>query len=208
MIKGKDIVILDSTGSAVIAAARSCEINVTADTLEVASPNSGAYKAYIAGRKGWTVSINHLVVSMARFAPMVGTSLTIKLDIKASNGLPFNGFVNNVSVESGSYTGTPSIIYWDKTRNIFVGYVTPQSGMQLYFSSWTGSEAYSSPSAFSVFNYNNNSYTWLSNTLTKERLSGNVIVTNWKPVATVGNLANGVFTFLGNGALEPDSLLT
>ncbi len=205
MIKGKDIVIIDSNGGAVVAAAKSCEINVQTDTLETASPTSGVWKKYIPGRKGWSVNISHLVLGLVRNIQMVGTELTIKLSINASNALPFNGFVDNVTLAQGSYTGTPQSIYWDKTRKIFVGYVSPSAGVTLYFASWTGSTEYSSPSPFSVFKYNGISYTWYNGDITKERLSGSVIVTSWHPVATVGNLANGQFSFLGNGPLEAES---
>jgi hypothetical protein len=207
MINGKDIVILDSTGSAVIAAAKSCELNINADTLEVASPTSGTFKSHIPGRKGWTVNINHLLMSIARFAPMVGTSLTIKLSINGSNGLPFDGFISNPGVEQVGLSGKPDKIYWDTNRNQFIGLkLAPMHVNDKYYLTWSQDDGYLTPIALAAFNYNGQTYTWLSNTLVKERLSGNVIVTNWRAVGTVGNLANGTFTFLGNGPLESELL--
>lgn len=206
MILGKDIIILNSSGTAAVAAAKSCEINVQADMIEVASPDTGVWKKYISGHKSWSLTINHLVLSMARTIPTVGTSMNVKLTIDARNGLLFNGFVNNVTIEQGSYMGTPPLICWDKTRKIFVGYVTPAQGVTLYFASWTDSGKYSSPNPFDVFTYNNISYTWLDNDLVKESLSGSVIVQTAKVTATVGNLAQGSFVFIGNSALTADSI--
>lgn len=206
MIKGKDIVILNSDGTAAIAAARSCEINATAETLETASPSVGNYHSYEAGRIGWNITINHLVMSLARTLPAIGTSLSIILAIDGESALPFLGFVNNVTIQTGSYAGTPSAIYWDKTLKKFVGYVSPSAGVQLYFDSWTNSEAYTSPSAYDTFKYNNTTYTWLSNDLTAEKLTGTAIVTNAKDSGSVGSLAQGSMTLLGSGAFTPASL--
>lgn len=207
MIKGKDIIIRNSNGTAVIAAAKSCEINVQADVIETASATSGTWKQNRAGRLSWSVSINHLFMSLARFAPMVGTSLTIKLSINGSNGLPFDGFISNPGVEQVGLSGKPDKIYWDTNRNQFIGLkLAPMHLNDKYYLTWSQDDGYLTPSALAAFNYNGQTYTWLSNTLVKERLSGNVIVTNWRAVGTVGNLANGTFTFLGNGSLEPESL--
>lgn len=207
MIKGKDIIIRNSNGTAVIAAAKSCEINVQADVIETASATSGTWKQNRAGRLSWSVSINHLLMSIARFAPMVGTSLTIKLSINGSNGLPFDGFISNPGVEQVGLSGKPDKIYWDTTRNQFIGMKRAALAINdKYYLTWSHDDGYLTPSAFSAFNYNGLTYTWLSNTLVKERLSGSVIVTSWHPVGTVGSLANGQFSFLGNGALEPESL--
>ena len=207
MIKGKDIIILNSNGTAVIAAAKSCEINVQSDVIETASATSGTWKQNRAGRLSWSVSINHLVMSLARFAPMVGTALTIKLAVSDRDGLPFDGFLNNQAVEQIGLSGKPDKIFWDTSRNQFIGLKRAALAVNdKYYLTWSHDDGYLTPSAFTVFTYSSTSYTWLGNALTKERLSGNVIVTNWRAVGTVGNLANGTFTFLGNGPLEPESL--
>ena len=54
---GKNLQILKPVSggySPIIAAARSCEINIDGDQLEVSSPNDGAWQHFIAGRKGWS----------------------------------------------------------------------------------------------------------------------------------------------------------
>ncbi len=46
-----------------IAAAKSCELQVSCDDIEISSPNSGQWREFIADRKEWAVTTNHLVVN-------------------------------------------------------------------------------------------------------------------------------------------------
>lgn len=46
-----------------IAAAKSCELQVSCDDIEISSPTSGQWREFIADRKEWAVTTNHLVVS-------------------------------------------------------------------------------------------------------------------------------------------------
>lgn len=46
-----------------IAAAKSCELQVNCDDIEISSPTSGQWREFIADRKEWAVTTNHLVVS-------------------------------------------------------------------------------------------------------------------------------------------------
>lgn len=79
---GKDLKILTPiTGGygPIIAAARSCEVNVEGDQLETSSPNDGAWHHYIASRKGWSISVGYLM-SVGTFpteAEMVNTTVTV-----------------------------------------------------------------------------------------------------------------------------------
>jgi uncharacterized protein YaiE (UPF0345 family) len=50
IILGNNIIIYEN--GVAIAAAKSCEIQVECDTLEVSSPDSSDWRDYIAGRKG------------------------------------------------------------------------------------------------------------------------------------------------------------
>ena len=63
VIHGKDIQIQKYDGSAIVAAARTCEVSVQADTIETATPTSGIFRTYISGRKDWSVSVGYLVAS-------------------------------------------------------------------------------------------------------------------------------------------------
>ena len=56
---GRNLII--TANGKVIAGAKSCDISVKADTIEVSSASDGAWEHSIVGRKSWQVSTNHLV---------------------------------------------------------------------------------------------------------------------------------------------------
>ncbi len=47
----------------VVAASKSCDIQISADTIKTSSPIDGQWEHSIVGRKSWKVSTNHLVVN-------------------------------------------------------------------------------------------------------------------------------------------------
>ena len=61
IIHGKDIKILNSGGTALIAAAKSCTIRRHADAIETASATDSTSKHYIAGRKEWSIDLQYFV---------------------------------------------------------------------------------------------------------------------------------------------------
>lgn len=204
ILHGKNIVILNSTGTAVVAAAKSCEINISADTAEVSSTTSGAWHHYKKMRKAWNVLISHLLLSLAHNAAMVGESLIIKLSVKTDAGKAFAGFVDNPTVQSQSLVGAPARFWWDTTRNRFLGESAASTVLnRKYYINWGDDSGFLNPSAYDLFTYNGVAYTFLDNTLTAEQLTGTAIVQSWKATATKGNLATGTFVFQGSGPLEP-----
>lgn len=58
-LKGKQLII--QADGVAIAASKSCTIDVQADTIETSSPSQGSWRNYIAGRKKWNITTNHLV---------------------------------------------------------------------------------------------------------------------------------------------------
>lgn len=64
-MNGNDILvyILDSSGNYLIAGTRSNEIQTGCETLEVSSPSQGAWRAFLAGRKEWSFTVNYLVTN-------------------------------------------------------------------------------------------------------------------------------------------------
>lgn len=63
-----------------IAALKSCELSNKVDTIEIASPTTGQWKTFLAGRKEWSMSCSYLVMSTAVMktnALSVGTTYTI-----------------------------------------------------------------------------------------------------------------------------------
>ena len=82
---GKNLQILKPVSggySPIIAAARSCEINIDGDQLEVSSPNDGAWQHFVAGRKGWSISVGYLLGAgtFPTEATMVNTTVTVVVD--------------------------------------------------------------------------------------------------------------------------------
>lgn len=73
------ICILESSTRTPIAATKSNEWSTGADTIEVSSPTQGAWRAYIAGRKEWSVTTSFLVhaVSDIKICLNVGTKYTM-----------------------------------------------------------------------------------------------------------------------------------
>lgn len=60
-LQGNDLII--SAGGLALAAAKSCTVDLKADTIETSSPLDGQYRHYIAGRKQWTVQTSHLILA-------------------------------------------------------------------------------------------------------------------------------------------------
>lgn len=206
ILHGKNLII--KAGGVAIAAAKSCSVKVQAKTIETSSADDGEWDHSKPGRKSWSVSVGTLVTSIASNVKMVGTTVSLDVQLSGGMGKAFSGFVNNVSIYPQPLSGTPTAIYWDKTLKKFVGYINPSPGTTIYFDSWTGSDAYTSPSSYDLFSYNGVTYTWLSNELTAEKLTGNAHVKTWNGSGSVGNLLSGSFEFEGTGALTPASLPT
>lgn len=61
VIHGRDLIV--TVNGMAIAAAKSCELQVSCDDIEISSPTSGQWREFISDRKEWAVTTNHLVVS-------------------------------------------------------------------------------------------------------------------------------------------------
>ena len=69
VILGRNVFIYSGASSTtpVIAAAKSCTINIKYDMIEKASSTQGAAKEYTYGRYEWDLTVDHLVVSGSEF---------------------------------------------------------------------------------------------------------------------------------------------
>lgn len=86
MKKGNDLIVM--VEGYPLAASKSCSIDVTVETHEVALAGTGAFKHYIPGRKSWSVTTNHLVGDeekisdlLARVGQMFSLSWKMRSDI-------------------------------------------------------------------------------------------------------------------------------
>ena len=103
VIHGKDIKIYNSGGTAaLIAAAKSCTIHRQCQALSTASASDGDNEHYIAGRKGWSIDLAHLIttdgvtldegafyniqVLIGSGTTWVGTALCTQCEIQATQG--------------------------------------------------------------------------------------------------------------------------
>ena len=204
ILHGNNLII--KVGGTAIAASKSCRISITADRQEITNATDGKWRRFKWGRQSWKVQTSHLVTTIARSASMVGT--TVSLEVGLQGGLPFSLFVDDVSVQSGTYSGTPSAIVWDKTAKVFLG-VVYASGTTKYYDDWTGGnpDAYIDPSPYDPFTDRNGvTYTWLEGDLTAEKLTGSADVLSWDCQGSVAHLASGEFEFGGNGPLTPATI--
>jgi predicted secreted protein len=89
ILQGKNLIIV--VNSSVIAAAKSCTLNVDCEKIKVSSPTDGQWEHVIAGMKSWSISTSHLVkADTASDTPIrdavarVGQTYTIRVQV---NGL-------------------------------------------------------------------------------------------------------------------------
>ena len=62
-IRGNDMIVMYKVSGMwkAIAFATSCEIDISADTIETSSPDTGRWKTYKKRKKGWRISTAHLL---------------------------------------------------------------------------------------------------------------------------------------------------
>lgn len=89
---GKDIKITTASNGVLVALAKSCEINIDCDEIEVSSATTGKWKDSISGRLSWSISVNYLVTAggVASDVLKVGTTVEIKV-ADGETGTPLTG---------------------------------------------------------------------------------------------------------------------
>ena len=67
MVNGNNILIYATYNGTTqaVAATRSLSVQVGAEMIEIASPDSGEWRAYIAGRKNWAINVGWLVSAIS-----------------------------------------------------------------------------------------------------------------------------------------------
>lgn len=202
IIHGKDIII--KADGEVIAAATSCELDISADIIKTASPTDGQWQHGIAGRKSWRATCSHLVTDILDPAQMVGVDVTLTINI-ANTGLPIQFILQaSPTVESQSPL-TVDFVVWDDKAKRFLGCKDSQYILnRKYYNVWTGCEPYTNAPNGSMFYISStgSTYRLTANGIAEEKLTGEAIVKEWRLTATRGNLAQGSVRFEGVGPLE------
>ena len=204
ILQGQNIILL--AGGKAIAAAKSCELEISANAIPVASPSDGVWEDAIPGRKSWKTSCSHLLTGIVDSAAMIGTVVTLRLQLQGEIGLPFNGVVENPEVDEETTADMYNWITWDSTNKRFLAvFRTTRPVAVYYYASWTGDSVYKNNTTdkyfYNIYNGINTVYKKTATDLIPEALQGSAIVRDWKVVGTLGNLAQGSFRFHGKGAL-------
>ena len=209
VIHGRNVILM--AGGVAIAAAKSCDLNVSANIIKTSSPSSGEWETAIAGRKSWRASCSGLLTSIIDGHAMVGTQVTLRMQLEGDYGLPFYGMVSGVTIEEGFATSIQTI-FWDTTSKQFVAMkldgTTPK-----YYAEWQAGNGWKDSSWYNVSPdeiYFKDSggivYKKITTTggdnLVPEALQGTAIVQDWRVTAALGNLAQGSFQFQGVGQLK------
>lgn len=72
VFNGKNLII--SANGSVLAASKSCSLDVNAQTIKRSSPDAGQWEHSRAGRKSWSLSTNHLMVNVMKNYPLIEVS--------------------------------------------------------------------------------------------------------------------------------------
>ena len=94
ILQGKNLIV--KANDEVIAAAKSCTLNIDCEIIKVSSPTDGQWEHIIAGMKSWSVSTTHLL-KMERmidrplhgYLDPIGQSFTLQLEL---NDITIEGF--------------------------------------------------------------------------------------------------------------------
>ena len=87
IIHGNNVILASATTGVAFGAAKSCELDVQADTMETSTPSNGEWKTYLVGRKSWNMSLSHLVEGVKTNAMTVGQVITVQFGIRGSDSV-------------------------------------------------------------------------------------------------------------------------
>lgn len=82
VIHGRKLII--KVNGTAIAGARSCDINISGEEIEVANTTKDKWRVFITGREEWSVTCNHLLPAsgtpLRSSTAMVNTTVTIRME--------------------------------------------------------------------------------------------------------------------------------
>lgn len=209
ILHGRNLIIKGNGNAPFIAAAKSCTISVDNDMEEVASFTQGAWREFVRGRRGWEISLSHLL-SRGKWNARLLDSGPFTVYVAVSGGaqqLPFDGFIDGstITIEQTSLMSTPTAILYDTDGDQFLGKVMqPATTSAKYYMNWLTSGGYVPPRTGVDYVCDGTAYYWSSeNVLAKiPILTGSVLIRKANIAATVGNLAQGNIVLQGTGPLS------
>lgn len=78
ILKGREIVLTEDDDS-VIAACKSCDLEIECEAIETSSPTNGKFRTFMAGQKTWHATMSYLVVALKSMVDLTGVELTLKV---------------------------------------------------------------------------------------------------------------------------------
>lgn len=99
---GNDILVY--MNGVAIASARSAEVRVDGELLEVASPTQGDWREFLAGRKEWDVQVGYLVVANADLAKLIQVNQKVTLIINGRTATAANGLTGSAFISTAKQT--------------------------------------------------------------------------------------------------------
>lgn len=104
MVNGNNILVY--LGGTAIAGLKSNEIETSCGQIEISSPNSAAWREYIADRKEWSVTTSYLVAAVGDVSQVlnVGTTYTLRFSGRGVTGVSGQAILTkcNISATRGS----------------------------------------------------------------------------------------------------------
>lgn len=101
---GNDILVY--MGGTPIAAARSAEVRVDGELLEVAAPDQGSWREFLAGRKEWDVTVGYLVALNTDVHKLIQVNNKVTLKIKERNAADSSGLTGQAFIKTAKQTYT------------------------------------------------------------------------------------------------------
>jgi hypothetical protein len=112
-IKGREVMIFMGSSHATtqaIGGSVSCEIEISSSSIEVSSPDSSQWLDYIAGRKGWRMTLGKLLILPDFYdGQMVGSKVTVQF---AYSYNPKEGMEASERFAAHYYEGQALITRW------------------------------------------------------------------------------------------------
>ena len=100
IIKGNNLIL--SIGGTAVGAAKKCDISISCDVIETASPVSGNAREFVASKSEWSASVSGSLTSLTNMKELVGTTAAITFGTR--DGL--DQVTGNAIITSAKLTGT------------------------------------------------------------------------------------------------------